>query len=238
MEKALELMSSPEGVLEGGKLFEQTSRLIDLHTKQEDEVFIPFLRKRLPNKIKMHDEHDEVSNKRKSLVAKVSRVGQGMDSSMLSQVRHLVDDYEKHMRGEEQELGPLISQLIQTDADVVHEAVQELIGHDLAELAAFAVPFTTFQLCRAAPYESIATYAASLRKNLSPEAYLSISKVMLMSAFQAKPQYAAKLVDDNVCSPPFPLCAEYSSLAFLSMHNAHRSLPAMTQTRCPPLRRC
>eukprot|EP01064_Diplonema_japonicum_P023792 TRINITY_DN3421_c0_g1_i1.p1 TRINITY_DN3421_c0_g1~~TRINITY_DN3421_c0_g1_i1.p1 ORF type:complete len:457 (+),score=103.25 TRINITY_DN3421_c0_g1_i1:85-1455(+) len=204
MSKALELLAHTRTVVEGVKLFEQTSRLIDLHTKHEDDVFFPYLKKNVKAITTHDDSHLEAVNKRQLLVQKLKSFG--VDETTLKQLHTMVHQYEEHMRGEEEEMIPAVNELMKCSSDSVHQTGRQLIKYDLKELLAHAVPFTTIQLCRTANYEDgIKLYAKTLQSATTEEAYVGISKVMLMSAFEANKKYAAQLVDENVLSAAEPI---------------------------------
>eukprot|EP01063_Lacrimia_lanifica_P039035 TRINITY_DN845_c0_g1_i1.p1 TRINITY_DN845_c0_g1~~TRINITY_DN845_c0_g1_i1.p1 ORF type:complete len:518 (+),score=220.04 TRINITY_DN845_c0_g1_i1:63-1616(+) len=195
--KAIELLSMTETKAEGCRLLEQTNRLIDLHTKQEDEVFFPYLRT-CAGGVDLHDgDHDEAVKRRQALVAKITSK-QAVDPETLQQLSDVMDEYETHMKGEEQQILPLMAELMISQSDSVRQATNLLIKHDLNELLAHAAPFTTFQLCKTSSYAAVKSYASTLKSALTKEAYVKISRAMLMSAFEARPQYAARLVADNI----------------------------------------
>eukprot|EP01059_Diplonema_ambulator_P000307 TRINITY_DN10252_c0_g3_i1.p1 TRINITY_DN10252_c0_g3~~TRINITY_DN10252_c0_g3_i1.p1 ORF type:complete len:491 (+),score=194.37 TRINITY_DN10252_c0_g3_i1:1508-2980(+) len=200
--KALELLSHQRTVVEGVKLFEQTSRLIDLHTKQEDDVFFPFLKKNMQCITTHDDHHHEAICMRQSLVQKLKSCG--VDDMTLQQLHEMVESYTEHMRGEEMEMLPAVRSLTNTDS--MQQTGKQLIRYDIKELLTHAVPFTTIQLCRTASYEDgIKLYAKCLKAATTDEAYVGISKVMLMSAFEANKKYAAQLVDENILSASEPI---------------------------------
>ncbi|KAJ9462913.1 hypothetical protein DIPPA_05332 [Diplonema papillatum] len=197
MTKAIELLGEPATNPEGIQLLEETSRLIDLHTRQEDEVFFPYLRKCGRADLHVHSDkhHQQAVMRRQHLVQKMKG---GYDKSLMEPLKQLVDDYIIHMAGEEQEIEPLMNELTEYNADSLAQAAKLLVKCDMNELLSHAVPFTTFQLCKTASYEDIKRYANILKASTTREAYVSVSRAMLMSAFEANRKFAVQLVVENV----------------------------------------
>ena len=197
---ALDLLRLPAKQKEGTILLEQTSRLIDLHTRQEDEVFFPFMRKAAPA-IECHNHsHEHEQDAKQYRRTLVQRLKHGVDDGIINEVSKLVTDYEEHMDFEERNLAPVMGDY---SGDVLMQAAGLLIKYDVPELLSHAVPFTAYQLCRTFDYEmGIKRYAGIIKKVASCESYNNLSKAMLSSAFEAKPQFAAQLVNDGVLEQP------------------------------------
>eukprot|EP01065_Artemidia_motanka_P029696 TRINITY_DN35787_c0_g1_i1.p1 TRINITY_DN35787_c0_g1~~TRINITY_DN35787_c0_g1_i1.p1 ORF type:complete len:590 (+),score=173.92 TRINITY_DN35787_c0_g1_i1:87-1856(+) len=239
--QSVELLESGDAFLEeGAELLEQTSRLIDWHTRQEDQVFFPLLRAvepvspqsfsthgsmpRLaedsdvehfaPSRPKQrwslfskleHDHGTEQAQLRCALVARFRRGGgdSADRQEALVKLRQLATGYIQHM---DQEEDTIAHGLRKADVSCLLPLGSRLLEFEQRELLSHAIPFTVHQLCRTESYnDGLGAYARAIRSIQTDATWESRSRfdrAMLISAWEAKPQHAARLLQDALSSHP------------------------------------